>query len=79
MNSEQRDEAFEQMRRYRDEHFGVRVMRVRKDDQLYPDEVRLEVTYNGRQWYPLALNRKEATTLRDLLTAYLSESPEDGS
>lgn len=50
----------EKLREHRRKNFTARVHTMPEDLRLFPDEVRLEVSYNGRQSTPLALNKQEA-------------------
>lgn len=67
------NEALERLeqreREYRNKHFEVKV-EVLSQYQIYPDEVYVSITYNGKQWQSTSLNKREALILIEALVKH---------
>jgi hypothetical protein len=69
-----REEISHHVRRRRDANFDVQLRSPAPTDTLYQNEIIVDVTYDGQQWFGgLRLNEAEAAFLLDKLKVHVSK------
>jgi hypothetical protein len=68
-----KDPQFDNLRKHRKENFKVQT-KVKKD-RLFVDEIVMEISPNGRQWYGTSLNEEEARKVVGVLSIHFGFGP----